>query len=420
MAYVEKHYAKPGACCGHSFRRHKDKDEEKPARCVAVAGCQCRKWKPQAGDELRYRCRWRDPSGKERSKNFARKIDADNHETSIKDSKLRGAYVDPRAGRALVAEQAERWYATKAALRHTTRRDYRKLLDQQVLPRFANMALADVTTFAVRQWLAELVAAGLSAKRANKAHAILSQVLGSAVEEGRLARNVAVGVRKHKVQRIEMSFLTAAQVEELAAAIRGPYGTLMRFMAYSGLRPAEITALRVRHLDMLRCTVRVTEGAPEVDGHLIFGGVKTHEARTVRLLRSIMEEIGASFADRPHGPDNYVFPAPLGGALRWSKFGDNYFKPALRAAGLPDIRPYDLRHTCAALMIRDGASIKAVQKQMGHATAAMTLDTYGHLFPDELDEIVDRLEERRKTALSERVRTDNVPAVATIRSAAGQ
>jgi hypothetical protein len=77
---------------------------------------------------------------------------------------------------------------------------------------------------------------------------------------------------------------------------------------------------------------------------------------------------------------------------------------------LPEgLRLYDLRHTAASLMIRQGASIKAVQKQLGHATASITLDTYGHLFPDELDALADRLEDARTDALATLARTRHGP-----------
>jgi integrase len=201
-----------------------------------------------------YRVRYRDPAGAQRSKVFARKVDADQWLTKSEHAKLRGTWVDPAAGKVGFGEWAERWYASTAALRPTTRRDYRKLLDQQVLPRFAGAPLAGIDTLAVREWLAGLVAGGLSAKRAGKARAVLSQVFASAVEGGRLARNVAESVKPPRVQRREMHFLTAAEVETLADAIRPPYGTLIRFTAYSGLRPSELVALRVGRLDLLRGT----------------------------------------------------------------------------------------------------------------------------------------------------------------------
>jgi integrase len=175
--------------------------------------------------------------------------------------------------------------------------------------------------------------------------------------------------------------------------------------------------------------------APEVAGHLEWGGVKTHEARTVRLPRSLAEEPGAYLAGRPTGREELVFTAPRGGPLRESKFVPYRFKPAIAAAnaaiaqldpdGRPDplpeeLRLYDLRHTAASLMIRQGASIKAVQKQLGHATASITLDTYGHLFPDELEALAGRLEDARADALASLARTQRGPAVVSLREGAGQ
>jgi len=367
-----------------------------------------------------YRVRYRDPSGRQRSKVFDRKVDADGWLTDNEHAKRHRAWVDPAAGRERFSEWAERWYGTTAALRPTTRRDYRVLLDRQVLPAFSTARLADLDALAVREWLAALVGAGLSAKRARKAHQVLAQVLDAAVDGGKLARNVAAGVKLPKVQRREMDFLDAVQVEQLADAIDPRYSTLVRFAAYSGLRPCELVALRVGRLDLLRGAVRVTEAAPEVAGRLEWGGVKTHEARTVRLPRSVAEELGTYLAGRPRGPEDLVFTAPLGGPLRQSKLIPGYFKPAVRAAGLPaTLRFYDLRHTCASLLIREGASVKAVQAQLGHATASITLDTYGHLFPDELDQLAARLEGVRAAALAE-LWPHGGPDVLPLRKGAGR
>jgi integrase len=130
-------------------------------------------------------------------------------------------------------------------------------------------------------------------------------------------------------------------------------------------------------------------------------------------------------AGRPHAPDDLVFTAPLGGPLRESKFVPGYFKPAVRAVGLPTtLRFYDLRHTAASLLIREGASIKAVQKQLGHATASITLDTYGHLFPDELDALAGRLEDLHDRTLESRraagVWPHGGPEVVALREGAGR
>ena len=226
-------------------------------------------------------------------------------------------------------------------------------------------------------------------------------MLASAVDGGRLARNVAEGVALPKIQRREMCFLDAVQVELLAAAITAPYGLLVRFAAYSGLRPEELVALRVGRLDLLGGTVRVAEAATEVGGLLEWGGVKTYEARTVRLPRFLCEQLAAYLAERSHGPRDLVFASPLGGPHRQNNFMGRHFRPAVRRAGLPDeLRFYDLRHTAAALMIREGASVKAVQAQLGHRSAVTTLDRYGHLFPDETERLAERLDRTRAAALA--------------------
>src|SRR5215218_2230836 len=345
----------------------------------------------------RWRARWRDPAGRQRTRSFARKVDAERFLLGVEDAKLRGAYVDTAAGKVNFGEWAERWYKTTAGLKPSTRHTYRQLLDYQILPTFGKATLAGVDMLLVREWLAALVEADLSPSRIRNAHQVLSQVLATAVEANRLARIV----------RREMHFLTAAQVEQLAAAITVPFPLLVRFDAYTGLRAGELAALRVGRLDLLRGTCEVVESATEVDNKLVWGATKTYERRTVRLPRFLCEQVGAYLADRPHAPDDLVFTMLQGGPLREPKFAERYFKPAARAAGLPAaLRVHDLRHTCASLLIREGASIKAVQHHLGHKSASITLDRYGHLFPEELDHLADRLDRLHAAAAVYPVCTD--------------
>ena len=89
-----------------------------------------------------------------------------------------------------------------------------------------------------------------------------------------------------------------------------------------------------------------------------------------------------------------MFPAPRGGVLRLRNWRREVFDPAARAAELDGITPHDLRHTAASLAIAAGANIKAVQRMLGHKSAAMTLDVYSGLFEDDLDRVAQRLNER--------------------------
>jgi integrase len=181
------------------------------------------------------------------------------------------------------------------------------LLDLEVLPAFRHAALADVDVLAVREWLAKLAVGDPTAdpprrplgwKRRAKARTVLSMVLASAVEGGKLTKNVAREVKPPTGQRKEMHFLDAGQVEGLAA-IDPRYRAMVLFAAYTGVRPSELMALRVGRLDLLRGTARICEAAPEVDGKLEWGEVKTEEARTVHVPRSVAEEAAAMLADRP-------------------------------------------------------------------------------------------------------------------------
>jgi integrase len=196
---------------------------------------------------------------------------------------------------------------------------------------------------------------------------------------------------------------------------------LVWFLAYTGLRFGEAVALRVKRLDLLRGRCEVVESATEVGSALVWGPTKTDERRTVRLPRFLAELLGEHLAGRPADPDALVFTAPLGGPLRERKFLHDQLKPAARRAGLPDaLRAHDLRHTAASLLIRQGASVKAVQKTLGHKSAVMTLDRYGHLWPDELKDLAERLDRALAAAVAPEAWPQRGPNVAPLRKRRGQ
>lgn len=97
-------------------------------------------------------------------------------------------------------------------------------------------------------------------------------------------------------------------------------------------------------------------------------------------------------------PDGLVFPAPEGGYLRLENFHKRAWNPAIAAAGVAPLRLHDLRHTCASLAIAAGADVKVLQRMMGHASAALTLDRYGHLMPGQARSVADRLDEMARRA----------------------
>ncbi len=185
-------------------------------------------------------------------------------------------------------------------------------------------------------------------------------------------------------------FLTADQVAKLAEAAESRQEgarALIVLLAYAGLRWGEAVALRWENVDIARRRILVKESATEISGRLEWGTPKTHEVRTVIVPQFVIEGLG----DPGEG---FVFTAPRGGPLRHSNFTKGIWLPAVKdAESVPEgLLIHDLRDTAASLAISAGASIKAVQRMLGHASAAMTLDTYGSLFDEDLEDLADRME----------------------------
>src|SRR6266704_3674129 len=294
--------------------------------------------------KITYSARFRDPSGASKRKVFDRLVDAKQWMHENETSKAKGAYVDPSAGRTLFGEQAARWFTTKAASKPATRKAYRQCLgyagvildDAGKLDLSASTGLAltrldRIDTMALQEWQATLTASGKSASRVRNAMLVVRQVLTSAIESGKLARNAATGIKAPKSQRAEMHFLEAPEVERLADTIDPRYRAMVLLSGWTGLRACEITALRIKDLDMLRSTVRVREGATEVDGKLEWGAVKNYEARTVRMPASVRDELAAYLAQRPYNasadttddpkdPSPLVFTSPEGRPHREGAF----------------------------------------------------------------------------------------------------
>lgn len=243
---------------------------------------------------------------------------------------------------------------------------------------------------------------GLAPATVRYAHRVLSLSLEAAVKDGRLVRNVAAGVPLPRIVSKPKRFLTHDQVSQLAIA-SGPYGTLIRVLAYAGLRWGEMAALRVHRVDLLRRRIEVAEAITEVHGLVVFGTTKTHQHRSVPIPRFLADELAKQIAGKDR--DDLVFTAPDGGVLRNTNFRPRYFDPAAARAGLAGLTPHELRHTAASLAVAAGANVKVVQQMLGHASAAMTLDVYAGLFGDDLDALADRLDEAFGGHVADQMRT---------------
>lgn len=346
----------------------------------------------------RWRARFRDDTGRERSKHFTRKVDAQRWLDLVSVSRGAGTYVDPSHGRTRVNEIAQQWFAAKAGLvKPKTREGYRGILNGVVLPRWGKTRVADITTSGIEAWVSELSLAGRSASRVRQAHVVLKGVLDTAVKARTLAMNPAIGITLPRLPESGRRHLTGEELERLAAAAEG-YSTLVRVLGYCGIRWGEAVGLTVASLDLDRGRLRVTGSVSDVNGVLSRGTTKTGRGREVPLPPFLRDDLRMLVADRR--PTDLVFPSPQGsGFLRNGNFRRDVFDRAARQAGLDGLTPHELRHTAASLAIRSGANIKVVQAMLGHASATMTWDLYGHLYGDDLDALGERMHQARQTSM---------------------
>jgi integrase len=340
--------------------------------------------------------RYRTPDGTQRSKTFRRKVDAERFLTEAESSKHRGTFVDPRRASLTVGAWADGWLAAQADLAPKTRERYEGILSRHIRPRWGKVPLSLVTHAEVQRWLTGLELAPASVR---KVHRVLSMVLAYAVKDGRLAVNPAAGVSLPRVRHAEKRFLTHQQVFELADACGPQYRLVVLFLAYTGLRWGEMAALRVSRIDFLRRRALVSESVTPVNGVMTFGPTKGHERREVPLPRFLLEDLAEQVKGKK--PHDLVFTGPRGAAMRYPVFQRAALNQACEQLDIPRLTPHELRHTAASLAIASGADIKVVQQMLGHKSATMTLDQYGHLFPDRLDVVADAMDAARTVALAD-------------------
>ncbi|TPW74205.1 tyrosine-type recombinase/integrase [Schumannella soli] len=349
----------------------------------------------------RYRVRYRTPDRRQTDKRgFRTKRDAEDFLATVEVSKIRGEWVDPTRARITIAEWAPQWYAAQLQLKATTLSGYRLSLDRHVVPRWGNYRLADVGHADVQSWVTEL-SQTLAASTVRQIFLVLSGLMKYAIRDGRMNRNPCDGVRLPRAKAKARGYLTHEQVGALARACGQEYGDIVLFLAYTGLRWGEMAALKVGRLDMLRRRMEVAEGVTAPRGELVWSTPKSHASRSVPFPAFLTSAIAARCVGRRR--DELVFVGPDGGVLRSNNFRRRQFADAVAAckgvdADFPSLTLHDLRHTAASLAISAGANVKAVQRMLGHASAAMTLDVYADLFDDDLDSVATALDSRAAAA----------------------
>jgi integrase len=239
----------------------------------------------------------------------------------------------------------------------------------------------------------ERLDAELSPRTVQYVHVTLHSALKQAVMDGLIPRNPTEAVKPPQVRRKEMKPLTPEQVKVLLEAACGDRLEALYVLAVTtGLRQGELLGLRWEDVDLEAGTLQVRRTLVTAkDGPQLTAPKTKGSRRTVRLTQSALNALRSHLKRqlgeidragslwREHG---LMFASETGDPLDRRYITTHRFKPLLRRAGLPKIRFHDVRHTCVTLLLGRNVNPKIVSEMLGHASIAITLDTYSHVLPN--------------------------------------
>lgn len=302
-----------------------------------------------------------------------------------------------------VAEFVKEWLdgPTKQRVRPRTHADYCWLADTYIIPLVGTRKLSQLHPADLQAAYQKLEAKGLSARTIRYAHSVLHGALEQAVKWSLLARNPAKLVTLPRLERREMRALDATQAKALLTAAKNDrWYALWLLLIAGGLRPGEALGLKWTDLDNDHLRIQRTL-VRNSDHTWLLSEPKTARARRTIVLPQMavsalllllqrqtdeQRDVGHQWND--HG---LIFTTRTGEPLDYRATVRRYFKRLLKTAKLPDIRPYDLRHTSATLLLSAGENVKVISERLGHTSSALTLDVYSHVLPTMQKEAADRI-----------------------------
>ncbi|WP_019930583.1 tyrosine-type recombinase/integrase [Nocardia sp. BMG111209] len=356
------------------------------------------------GSGLRYRVRYIDPYGRERSKSFPdkQKKRADDFLIEVESDKREGKYIDPRAGRTKFRQQGESWLKAQSpdpASRYVLRRR----LENRIYPVFGDMWLGGVGPAELRDWVDDLDARKYSDNYKSVLFDIVAGVLDSAVDDKLIRENPchAKSVRRPVRRSPKVSIWKHDRLRAVRGGMQKRYEIAVPLGAGLGCRQGEILGFSPElDIDRDGQVAHVQRQVKLVDGELMFALPKRGKTRYAPMASSLLDEIDRYQEDFPAVPvtlpwgsaDGELVTVPLlivhpaGRAFSGDLFSKIAWKPAFAAAGLTYVNRADgmhaLRHLFASTLLGRGVSIKELAEYLGHADPGFTLKFYAHLLDD--------------------------------------
>jgi integrase len=316
----------------------------------------------------------------------------------------KGITVD--AGATTVGTFVERWLedSVRGSVRQSTYERNESICRVHLIPMLGRKKLKALHAADVQRLYRDKLDSGLSSASVHKLHVVLHKALKQATRWGLVPRNVADDVDPPKVHKEEVTPLTRDEARKFLGTVRGDRLEALYLVAVQcGLRQGELLALRWEDVDLEARTLQVRRTLAREGSKLSVGPTKTAKARrTVKLtqdateaLRSHLarqlEEIGGAGDDWQES--GLVFCTCKGTLVNPANLRKRSFAPLLKRAGLPTMTFHQLRHTAATILLLKNVNPKVVSEMLGHATIAITLDTYSHVLPNMQDSAVAAMEE---------------------------
>lgn len=337
-----------------------------------------------------WQARYVGPDGKERTRRFARKVDAERWLDTVGGDIARGTWVDPEGGKVQTRKYAEEWLAGRR-LRLTTRSKYQQLLDHHLLPVFGDLPLAKLSPSMVRRWYE-----GLSSRHpatASGAYRLLSAICHTAVDDELLARTPCKIKGAGNDRSEERPTASIPELNSAVAACPAVYRLALLLAVWCQLRRGEIVGLERQDVDLesRKLTVR-RSWCLQLDGTPVLGPPKTDAGvRVLTIPPNVLPALEAHLELVDSYPTAWLFPGKDRQPVS-PRTIDRVWTKARAKIGRTDLRFHDLRHTGLTLAAATGASTAELMKRGGHASPAAAL-RYQHATTDRDETLAEALGE---------------------------
>lgn len=344
----------------------------------------------------KWRARYRDDSGRERSRHFDRKIDAQQWLDRVAASLVTDTYVDPDAGKVTFKRFYDDWSARQVWAPTTA--VAMKLATSST--GFTDLPLRSIRRSHVEAWVKHMHASGLAPgtikTRVNNVRAVFK----AAHRDRIIGSDPTQGVVLPRLRRSEHS-MRIPSPEDVGTLLRAAdpwFRPFIALCAFAGLRLGEAAGLQIGDVNFLGRQLTVTRQVQRAGGTRVeVRPPKYGSERVVFIPRGLVTMLSAHVERHPVGPAGWLFTGPTGEPLHQNSVAYRW-RETLRDAGLADIRLHDLRHYYASGLIAEGCDVVTVQRALGHSKPTTTLNTYAHLWPTAEDRTRKAAETMMKSA----------------------